>query len=363
MDRRKQIPLFDQPAWAEHWSGMPAYDHEDLESWRSIVVHFRDGADRLAFADLIGQPIGQNQKSLWYPAADIGRYRDKLFVSKSALVPRYPIYVISKGRWESRKTARALEKMSIPYRIVVEPQELEEYARVIAPDKILVLPFSNLGQGSIPARNWVWEYSISEGHKRHWILDDNIPSFHRFQGNLKVPCGDGAIFCASEDFTDRYENVLLSGFNYFKFVTRKSDRIPPFVTNTRIYSCILIQNDSPLRWRGRYNEDTDLSLRVLKAGFCTILFNAFLCDKTTTLKMRGGNTDELYQDDGRLQMAESLRDQHPDVVTVVRKFGRWQHQVDYRKFRRNNLILKAGAEVSQGLNEYGMALALQTEAR
>jgi hypothetical protein len=77
--------------------------------------------------------------------------------------PRYPIYIISKGRWESRQTSKALEKMKVPYRIVVEPQEFDRYAEVIAREKILVLPFSNLGQGSIPARNWVWEHSISEG--------------------------------------------------------------------------------------------------------------------------------------------------------------------------------------------------------
>ena len=60
------------------------------------------------------------------------------------------------------------------------------------------------------------------------------------------------------------------------FVPRKSADLPPFKANTRIYSCILIDNALPFRWRGRYNEDTDLSLRVLKAGLCTIQFNAFL---------------------------------------------------------------------------------------
>jgi len=34
-----------------------------------------------------------------------------------------------------------------------------------------VLPFSNLGLGSYPARNWCWEHAISEGHAFHWILD------------------------------------------------------------------------------------------------------------------------------------------------------------------------------------------------
>lgn len=87
---------------------------------------------------------------------------------------RFPIYIPSKGRWESRLTSKMLEAMGQPYRIVVEPQEYDNYAAVIDPKKILVLPFSNLGQGSIPARNWIWEHSIAEGHKKHWILDCNI---------------------------------------------------------------------------------------------------------------------------------------------------------------------------------------------
>ena len=67
--------------------------------------------------------------------------------------PNYPVYIVSKGRWDSRLTSKALEEMKMPYSIVVEPQEYENYASVIDPAKILVLPFSNLGQGSIPARN------------------------------------------------------------------------------------------------------------------------------------------------------------------------------------------------------------------
>jgi hypothetical protein len=274
--------------------------------------------------------------------------------------PRYPIYIISKGRWESRLTAKSLEAMNVPYRIVIEPQEHSQYAAVIDPRKILVLPFSNLGQGSIPARNWVWEHSISEGHERHWIMDDNINGFYRFNRNLKVPVADGAVFSAAENFTNRYANVPMSGLNYFMFAPRKSGNIKPVTFNTRIYSCILLSNDISHRWRGRYNEDTDLSLRILKDGYCTILFNAFLAGKSATMRMKGGNTDELYKQDakfdGRLEMAKSLQRQHPDVTKIVWKWGRWQHHVDYRPFAANKLILRKDAKIESGVNNYGMAL-------
>jgi len=271
--------------------------------------------------------------------------------------PRYPVYVISKGRWESRLTSKALERMGVPYRIVIEPQEYDQYAAGIDPAKILALPFSNLGQGSIPARNWVWEHSISEGYERHWIVDDNIMYFHRFQHNARYVAQTGAIFAAMEDFTCRYENVVLSGPQYEKFVPIKQKHAHPFEVNTRIYSCILIRNDIPYRWRGRYNEDTDLSLRVLKDGWCTILFYAFLAEKRATMTMKGGNTDELYKAaDARYQMALSLQQQHPDVVKITRKWGRWQHQVDYRPFKSNQLKRKLGIVIPSEPNEYGMKL-------
>jgi len=275
--------------------------------------------------------------------------------------PRYPVYIISKGRWESRLTSKALEAIGVSYRIVVEPPELGRYAAAIDPGKILVLPFADLGQGSIPARNWVWEHSIAEGHGRHWIMDDNIHKFFRFNANLKVPAADGTIFAAAEDYTDRYANVPMSGLNYFMFASRKAGNQKPFTLNTRVYSCILLSNAIPHRWRGRYNEDTDLSLRILKDGYWTILFNAFLAGKMPTMAMKGGNTDELYKQDenfdGRLEMAKSLRRQHPDVCKIAWKWGRWQHSVDYRPFANNRLVLRRDRPLAEpGVNNYGMVL-------
>ena len=78
------------------------------------------------------------------------------------------------------------------------------------------------------------------------------------------------------------------------------------------------------------------------------------------MTMKGGNTYELYrqdeQFDGRLEMAKSLQRQHPDVTKIVWKWGRWQHQVDYRSFKANRLKLKEGVVIPQGVNNYGMKL-------
>jgi hypothetical protein len=79
------------------------------------------------------------------------------------------------------------------------------------------------------------------------------------------------------------------------------------------------------------------------------------------MTMKGGNTDDLYKDDGRLLMAQSLQQQHPDVVKITRKWGRWQHKVDYRPFKANRLIKKEGIVIPDGVNNYGMVLVKHEE--
>jgi hypothetical protein len=281
--------------------------------------------------------------------------------------PQFPLYIVSKGRHESRMTAKALDKLGVPFRIIVEAQERDAYAAVIDPERVLVLDpafqrdfdaFSNLGvtnsKGSGPARNFAWAHSISQGHAWHWVMDDNIWAFYRFNQNKKLPVGDGTMFRAIEDFCLRYRNVSMAGPNYDFFVPARQ-RKPPITLNTRIYSCNLIRNDTPFRWRGRYNEDTDLSLRMLKRGWCTVLFNAFLQKKTQTGKMKGGNTDSIYVG-GTLAKSQMLVDMHPDVTELVWRFGRWHHKVNYKPFRANKLILRPGVTVPAGVDDFGMVL-------
>ena len=295
--------------------------------------------------------------------------------------PKYPIYIISKGRWDTRMTQKTLEELEVPYRIVVEDSEHDKYAENVPEHKILTLPtdfrenpkyakkdVNGLMGGSIPVRNFCWEHSISEGHKRHWVLDDNMRHIYRLNHNLKTRMTTGSSFRILEDFTDRYENVRLSGMNYAFFCPANVKR-PPYYTNTRIYSCILIDNSLEHRWRGRYNEDTDLSLNVLKDGDCTFLFHCFLVGKAATMTMKGGNTEEVYnvqqtgdrhqrggEDfDNRKEFVQALVNNHPEHVKLTWKWGRWHHDVNYSVFTQKP-IKKHGLNIRKGTNEYGMVL-------
>lgn len=365
--------------WRE-WRGMPEFKHEDLEAYDTVTCHFASEADLLAFEKFIDFKARRERKrmnAVWYPKGAIGGYSDKRYVTRERVIPRYPLYIVSKGRAKTQLTSRALHEMGIPHHVVVESDQLDEYQAnanasatylVLDPtfqrdyDKLLPPELAHQSPGSGPARNFAWAHSIAAGARRHWVMDDNLQQFNRLNRNLKTPVKTGACFAAMEDFVERYTNVAMAGPNYFMFAVRKSDDTPPFYLNTRIYSCNLIRNDVPFRWRGRYNEDTILSLDLLKAGYCTILFNAFLQYKMGTQTMAGGNTTELYGG-GTLAKSQMLVDAHPDVARHAKRFHgadgekRDHHVVDYRPFwRANHLELRPDVEIVDETNNYGMRL-------
>lgn len=283
--------------------------------------------------------------------------------------PSHPLYIPSKGRADTCYTMKALRKMGVPFYVVVEEQEFDSYARALGDkDCLLVLDPAyqrnyetldpdgdsvNKSRGPGPARNFAWDHSISLGHDWHWVMDDNITFFARLNKNRRIPVGDGTCFRVMEDFCKRYENIAMAGPQYFMFADAKK-KWPPFVMNTRIYSCNLIQNRCPQRWRGRYNEDTILSLDMLKAGWCTVYFNAFLQNKLCTQTVKGGNHDEFYSWEGTYHKSRVLVETHPDVSRYAYRFGRVHHFVNYRPFRGNRLVRRKDVKVESGINEYGM---------
>ena len=54
--------------------------------------------------------------------------------------PKYPIYIISKGRFENglRLTQELLERLGVPYRMVVEDSEFDVVRREYVLDKIRI---------------------------------------------------------------------------------------------------------------------------------------------------------------------------------------------------------------------------------
>ena len=283
--------------------------------------------------------------------------------------PKFPIYIVSKGRWKRRPTANTLELMGVKYYIIVEEDEYQHYCQRVK-GKVLILPKEDKEQydtfwkdddprtGAGPARNFAWDHSLQNGHEFHWVMDDNIEAIERYNHNLKIKCYDSTPFYIMEDFVLRYKNVAIAGPNY-SHCCPATDGRKPLYFNTRIYSTLLIRNDIPYRWRGRYNEDTDLSLRALKDGWCTVQFNLFLQGKRATQTLRGGNSEVFYDKEGTLKKSQMLVDMHPDCAKLIYQYNRDHHHVNYKRFARNILKFKDDYIIKKGVNEYGMKLIKQ----
>ena len=130
-------------------------------------------------------------------------------------LPRYPIFIPSKGRADCCMTANFLRRDGIPFKILVESQEADQYADKFGKECLIILPFRD--KGLVTGLNWLWDQPFVKAHERYWYIDDNIRGFWRYYKGLKIRSESTAALCCAEDFTDRYENIAITGFNYYMF--------------------------------------------------------------------------------------------------------------------------------------------------
>jgi len=346
---------------ANEWAGLPEYDSG--EEPLKVVVSLRNDEDRTKFLSTLGLELPDGAISTWWPHRPRDDATSIKFVSD--IMPRYPIYIPSKNRSDKCLTARYLARDNVPFRLVVEPQELETYSQVFPKDQLLVLP-QNGGYVHY-VRNWIKAHATKEGHAWHWQLDDNMRGFYRRFRGYRLPCSAGVAMAIAEDFAERYTNVAIAGLNYHMFVARGFGRrgkpgeenggMPPFYLNNHVYSCFMVRNSLPYLWRLRRNDDTDYCLQALSDNWCTILLNSFAVQKVATMTMTGGQ-GALYDGDGRLKMSKGLERLWPGVVKTRRKWNRPQHHIadNWRGF--NTPLKRRKGFSPEGLepNEYGMQL-------
>lgn len=249
---------------------------------------------------------------------------------------KYPVYIISKGRHENTLTADNLENANIDYLIAVEPQEYDLYCKKLGVNRVLKLPFSNLGLGSYPARNFCWEDAKSKGHKYHWLFDDNIRGFDKWINGKRTKIINAI---PAINYVENYtikNNIDICGFEYDGFVRTIPKK--PFKNNCHVYSAMLIKNELPYRWRLKYNEDVDLCLQVLHNGGSTASCVYYMVNKTsTTAKMKGGNQTDLYKGNDpkkNLLKAKMLEAVWPQYAKTVIRFNRHHHLIDWRIFSK-----------------------------
>jgi len=355
------------------WMEMPEFNVAPIR-YEETTVRFTNITD--AFVKWIKEmKLKVVQGSTWFPEfpEEIKTANDYSWTAP--LIPnKYPIFILSYRRPDEQKTHAYLDWIGLPYQVVIEPEDLEDYALYIDRSKLVVMPPSwkakqlAMGNGGgIPARNYILQLAHEMGAERHWVLDDNIHNYVRSEGSkrLTMKCNP---FRPVEDFVDRYSNIAIAGHNYKNFCV-DTTRVKPIRWNTRIFSSILRRTDDE-QWEGVYNEDLDLSIRYLKKGLVSAEFQTLLQDKTTTGRSKGGNTDTIYKVgdeehkalwDAKLAKAMAIKEKHSDLpIEVVYQFKDPlpHHKINLCEiFQQKPIMLEAvKMTLTDKPNNYGMTL-------
>lgn len=250
---------------------------------------------------------------------------------------RWPVYVPSRGRALTCTTPDLLATVGIPCTLVVEPQEVEAYAKRHGS----VVSLDDSGRGIAYARTSVKRLSEARGEEWHWQLDDDILHFRcreKDKPSVVVSATVAMGFC--ENLAAKYENVGAVGLASAQWPTTQ-----PFHVNQQVYSHVLYRNGTPVYWRPGCVDDTDFSLQILAAGWCTILAKTFRAMTPATESQAGGNTDGDVSFEGRARRIRQLQAYWPGLgIGMTRGHGGVPRPITSHIWRRFTTPLIAATQ-------------------
>lgn len=224
-----------------------------------------------------------------------------------------PVYIFSRHRSETATTPKLLTEANIPYQIVVEPHDYDNYASVYPEENLLRLPLDN--QGICYVRNFIVKHAQDLGHVYCWMLDDDITRFEYRQNGKRFKSSPRPLMSITETITMQYPNVAASCISNSGYLFGH-DNGPPLVYNSMVYQCQLLRTDTDIWWRDGLPNDPDRSLQLLSAGWVTFVSKRYGQSSPSPMTKPGGLTDTEYANNGRLQRFQRLVEQWPNSYTI-----------------------------------------------
>lgn len=235
----------------------------------------------------------------------------------------WPVFVHSKGRPQGH-TFTALG--DVPYEVIVEPGEAEAYSShrtIVLPENGRGLAYSRqFGLQTAQAREWPW----------YWLLDDDVKSFKRRDGNKMVSCtAEEALIHAQRYAADRVAQIALEYSQYAWSATA-----PRFNS----YADVVVANHAALLANMQYDVsfvlkgDRDFTIQCI-ARHMTVVRDTdygFVCPKNGSNAggLFGTYSQENVERDGSARLAQKW----PWCVTTQTKpDGRQDAKVHWRRIR------------------------------
>jgi hypothetical protein len=256
---------------------------------------------------------------------------------------KYPVYIPSKGRAHLHITTNTLQMAGIPYKLVVEPQDYDEYCKVHGAENLVRLDKNDMGMWYV--RNYMKKYSKALGEEKHWQLDDDIEYFMFRKQSVGKNHRADTLTCLTivEHCMDMFSNVAISGIGTNAFAFSKEHAVN---INRLAYQCVLVDNSNDIEVRQvGAASDWDYTLLSLEAGYCTLAFHHIMQRSAPTLKNSGGCTNIAYVGDKRKHSYESFIKLWPNRFEVkeypnTRIRWRLRHSRKFLNDYKQTLILK-----------------------
>lgn len=258
----------------------------------------------------------------------------------------FPVYIPTRGRAQKQLTADALIALGIKPFLVVEDAEADAYIKHNPDCNVVVWPQRYLDEyektpeldphpTTGAAHNFAWDHSLEAGFSHHWIMDDNIHKFLIRYNGRRAHMGNAKALNWQEHFIQKWKNLAGMSLAMSQFMRGNTIGL-----NTRLYCATLYRNDLHeygIRWRRGLNDDTIVSLDILKTNyFCTAENRAVGILKVGTSRksrLSGGMTD-FYAEGGFIKKSAELVRLHPEYCRTVVKFNRIHHTVDFSSFKQ-----------------------------
>ena len=227
----------------------------------------------------------------------------------------HPVYIPSKGRAHKCATAALLQQEGLPFYLVVEPQELEEYGRAFPDASFLALDRSDAGIWY--ARQRIMDHARAAGHAFHWQLDDDLRRFNEWNR----PATALAALSFAGTFPERFQRIGMVSFALSQFAFAAKQEFRPY---GRAFNAVLINTQTghnyPDSWEYGAKEDAWLQVHMLRAGWATPIITRYSMEmKTPDGAGSGGCQDNLYALNRHVATAHNMHRLWPDFTLIVRK--------------------------------------------
>ncbi len=236
----------------------------------------------------------------------------------------YPVYVISRKRWNSATTMRLLDQARINYMLVVPKKELEQYHDRFPSADIIALPDSETGAGA--ARSYIQEICKEQGYPYVWILDDDIDAVEKIPSGstvMKEVSTLRSLFSTLESWIEDYSNVALLGVNLNGEFNEKA-----FQVNGSVRGLMLVNLQTGKEFNPKYKvyEDYEFAFQHITEDWVTIVHNSF---SVGFAQLPGGGASSLYLSNVD---AVALEKEYPAFVNLSYNQSIAQVEINWKAF-------------------------------